>query len=84
MHYWPRLEGVEVRLQESSEAFERSREVAKKSKMEYEKVKKQRCVYSTVESVHCNISGICVPDMTGSKMPLNMCQPSLMTYTRYR
>ena len=38
----PRLEGVEARLQESSEAFERSREVAKKSKMEYEKVKKRR------------------------------------------
>ena len=40
----PRLEGVEVRLQESSEAFEKSREGAKKSKIEYEKVKKQRCV----------------------------------------
>ena len=39
-----RLEGVEARLQESSEAFERSREVAKKSKIEYEKVKKKRFV----------------------------------------
>lgn len=37
-----RLEGVEARLQESSEAFEKSRDVAKKSKMEYEKVKKER------------------------------------------
>ena len=37
-----RLEGVEARLQESSEAFEKSRDAAKKSKIEYEKVKKKR------------------------------------------
>ena len=37
-----RLEGVEVRLQETSEAFEQSRTVAKKSKLEYERVKKMR------------------------------------------
>ena len=38
-----RLEGVEARLQETSEAFEQSRAVAKKSKLEYERVKKMRC-----------------------------------------
>ena len=37
-----RLDGVEVRLQQTSEAFEKSRDAAKKSKMEYEKVKKMR------------------------------------------
>jgi structural maintenance of chromosome 1 len=37
-----KLEGVEARLQESSEAFERSRDAAKRSKIEYEKVKKLR------------------------------------------
>ena len=37
-----RLEGVEARLQETSEAFEKSRDAAKKSKIEYERVKKMR------------------------------------------
>ena len=43
-----RLEGVEVRLQETSEAFEQSRTVAKKSKAEYELVKKMRYIYHLV------------------------------------
>ena len=42
----PRLEGVEARLQESSEAFEKSREMTKKSKIEYEKVKKMRYIHT--------------------------------------
>ena len=40
-----RLEGVEVRLQETAEAFEQTRLLAKKTKAEFEMVKKQRCVY---------------------------------------
>lgn len=41
-----RLEGVEVRLQETAEAFEQTRLLAKKTKAEFEMVKKQRCVYA--------------------------------------
>ena len=37
-----RLEGVEARLQETLEAFEQSRAVAKKTKSDYELVKKMR------------------------------------------
>ena len=39
-----RLEGVEARLQETSEAFEQSRLLAKRAKSEYERVKKTRSV----------------------------------------
>ncbi len=39
-----RLEGVEARLQETAEAFEQSRQLAKKTKQEFERVKKQRWV----------------------------------------
>lgn len=39
-----RLEGVEVRLQETAEAFEQTRLLAKKTKAEFEMVKKQRYV----------------------------------------
>ena len=38
-----RLEGVEVRLQETAEAFEQTRLLARRTKAEFEKVKKQRC-----------------------------------------
>lgn len=37
-----RLEGVEARLQETSEAFEHSRQQAKKTKTDFEKIKKLR------------------------------------------
>ena len=37
-----RLEGVEARLQETSEAFEHSRQQARKTKTDFEKVKKLR------------------------------------------
>ena len=54
-----RLEGVEARLQETSEAFEQSRVVAKKAKSEYERVKKMRytpnapaCIYMYMYICH--------------------------------
>ena len=37
-----RLEGVEARLQETSEVFEHSRQLARKTKGDFEKVKKSR------------------------------------------
>lgn len=90
MHVSIRLEGVEARLQETSEAFEQSRTVAKKSKAEYELVKKMRyiCVeyiYSQVHVLRINVDVKfwSYSDMTDFKMPLNMFQPSLMIFTRY-
>ena len=41
-----RLEGVETRLQETSEAFEQSRVVAKRAKSEYERVKKMTYIHT--------------------------------------
>jgi len=41
--YFPRLDGVESRLQETSAEFEASRALAKKTRSEFEIVKKQRC-----------------------------------------
>jgi len=46
-----RLEGVEVRLQETAEAFEQTRLLARRTKAEFEKVKKQRYVY-TYDCLH--------------------------------
>ena len=43
--YFSRLDGVESRLQETSAEFEASRVLAKKTRSEFEIVKKQRCVY---------------------------------------
>ena len=37
-----RLEGVEARLQETAEVFEQSRQLAKKAKSDFERIKKQR------------------------------------------
>ena len=41
-HFVYRLEGVEARLQETSEAFEHSRHLAKKTKADFERTKKLR------------------------------------------
>ena len=46
-----RLEGVEVRLQETAEAFEQTRLLAKKTKAEFEMVKKQRYVCALLPCV---------------------------------
>ena len=78
--FHPRLEGVEARLQESSEAFEKSREMTKKSKIEYEKVKKMRYIRIVMTWL---LRGCFVSDMTVFKMPLNMFQLLLMISTRY-
>ena len=48
-----RLEGVEVRLQETAEAFEHSRQLAKKSKSDFEKAKKLR--YDRHQPPHCAV-----------------------------
>ena len=54
-----RLDNVEARFQETAEAFEHVRQMAKKSKSEFEMVKKQRysahlCSYSIVVLVPVN------------------------------
>ena len=41
----PRLEGVEARLQETAEAFEHTRQLAKRTKSDFEKVKRLRYMY---------------------------------------
>lgn len=56
-----RLDGVEARLQETSEAFEQSRLAAKKAKSEYERVKKMRYVYIRIMYVHMYMHKFIVP-----------------------
>ena len=53
-----RLEGVETRLQETSEAFEQSRVVAKRAKSEYERVKKMRYTHN-VPVYTCTHDNMC-------------------------
>lgn len=48
-----RLEGVEARLQETVEEFEQTRQLAKKTKSDFEKVKKQRCVDEVIVYFKC-------------------------------
>lgn len=56
-----RLDGVEARLQETSEAFEQSRLAAKKAKSEYERVKKMRYVYIRIMYVRMYMRKFIVP-----------------------
>ena len=53
--YLCRLDGVESRLQETSAEFEATRALAKKTRSDFEIIKKQRYVYTYVQMLYCYV-----------------------------